>query len=200
MDRRTKSSAKRKLANSFGYLGYLFCFLQWFWVVLLYFSVLKLVTTPLVPHADSHTEQISLPTYTLPSSLEIIIFVVVVLVMIAATVYAFIQIPVGVAKTSDKVVHKTAETMAPIIIKSQHKKDTKKNRIKITARLILAIKLLLVIIPVALTAASGLLKDQPVDYAVALAVGIGISSLSVIFFAVQYALARLLHVKLPDVA
>lgn len=87
--------------------------------------------------------------------------------------------------------------MAPIVIKVQHKKDTKKLHARLTSKLILAIKLLLVVIPIALTAASGLLEKQSIDYPIAIVVGCGLAGFSVAFFAFQYVLAGLLRVKMP---
>jgi hypothetical protein len=198
MEQKTKRNTKRNVANFFGAFGYLFCFLQWLWVVLLYFSVIQSVILLVTPSADSHVEQTSAPIITLPSSLSMVILAVTVAVMIAVTVYAFIKIPTSIVKTGNKVVHKTAETMTPLVVKAQHKKDTKKFRDKITAELILIIKLLLIVIPVALTVGSVLLAEQSVNYSIALIIGATFACFSVIFFAVQYALAGMLHVKLKD--
>jgi hypothetical protein len=127
-----------------------------------------------------------------------VLLAVVVIVMVAITIYALISVPKSIIKTSNKMVHKTADTVTPLVIKAQHKQDTKTLRMKISSRLTFAIKVLLVLIPIALTAASGLLVDQPIDHSIAMIAGYGLASFSVVFFAVQYGLAKLLRVKLLE--
>ncbi|HSW77703.1 MAG TPA: hypothetical protein VLG36_02810 [Candidatus Chromulinivoraceae bacterium] len=198
MEQKSKRNPKRGIANFFGALGYFFGFLQWFWAVLLYFSVIQSVTLFVSPNADKPVVSSPVPAFTLPNSVEMIILGVTVVVMVAVTIYALIKIPVSIVKTGNKVVHKTAQTMTPIVMKTQHKKDTKKFRDKLTTRLIFAIKLLLIIIPVILTSASGWLEKQSVDYSIALVVGCGLAALSIVFFTLQYAVAGVLRVKIRD--
>lgn len=198
MERKTKRNAKRSIANTFGAFGYFFCFLQWFWAVLLYSSVIQSIILLIAPSADSHIEQPAKPVFALPNSVEVIILAVVVVAMIIVTVYVLMKIPASIVKTGNNVVHKTAETMTPLVIKAQHKKDTKKFRAKIAAELMPIIKLLLVAIPVGLTYGSSLVEKQSISYSIALILGSGLACLSVIFFAIQYALAGVFHVKLKD--
>lgn len=127
-----------------------------------------------------------------------IIAAIVVAIMVAITIYAFVKIPIGIVKTGNKIVHRTAETMTPVVIKAQHKKDTKKFHARITTKLTLAIKSLLIVIPVALTAASGLLEKQSMDYSIVMTVGWVLACLGVAFFVIQYALADLFRVKTSD--
>lgn len=198
MKQRAGFSIKKNIANFFGSFGYLFCFLQWFWAVILYFSVIQSVILFVSPKANEQIEQPHNLTFALPDSTAMIITAIVVVVMVAITIYIFAKIPVSIVKTSNKIVHKTAETMTPVVIKAQHKKDTKKFHAKITAKLILMIKLLLIIIPIALTAASGLLEKQSMDYSIVMIIGGTLACLSAVFFALQYALAGLFHIKMSD--
>lgn len=189
---------KKGIANVFGSLGYLCCFLQWFWVVMLYFSVIQAVTLLVAPTADKQVEQVPHFTFTLLGPLEMVILIAITVIMIALTIYAFIKVPMDIVKGGNKVVHKTTEAMVPIVIKSQHKKDTKKNRALITPKLILLIKLLLVTIPLALTIASRLLEKPSIDYSIAMVIGCGFAGFSVVLFAIQYILAILLRVKASE--
>jgi hypothetical protein len=86
--------------------------------------------------------------------------------------------------------------VVPVIIKTQHQPDTKKARAKITWKLIITLKLVLVIVPVLLTAASGLLEKQSIDYSIAMVLGCGLACFSLLFFVIQYALAGLLRTKI----
>jgi len=195
MKRKAESSAKKNAVNFFGAFGYLFCLLQWFWAVMLYFSVVQSTTKFVAPEAGSgHIEQTSDFTLGLPDPLKWAVLIFVTVLMIAITAYVLIKMPMGIVKNSNKAVHKTAESVAPMIMRAQHKKITPKSRLKITARLILALKLLLVATPVILAVASGLLEKQFIDYSIATVVAYGVAALSAGAFAMQYVLAKLLRV------
>jgi hypothetical protein len=190
---------KHRVANAFGALGYFFCFLQWFWAVMLYLSVIQSATLFISSTADQPVEQTPPTALALPGWAEAIVVGIVIVIMLALTVYALIKIPASIAKTGSKVLRKTTTTVTPLVIKVQHQPNTKKTRAKITARLILAIKLLLVIIPLSATALSGLLEKQSIDYAIAIVLGCVLASGGVLFFSIQYALARLLRIKLSAI-
>lgn len=198
MKQKTESTFKKNIVNFFGSLGYLFGFLQWFWVVMLYFSLIQSLTSIIIPTTTKHVQQSSGYTLALPNSSEMIILAIVVAIMVVVTIYIFIKIPMGIVQTSNKIVHKTAESITPIVIKAQHKKDTKKFHLKITSKLILAIKLLFIIIAVILTAMSGLLERQAVDYSIAIIIGCTLACFSILFFAIQYLLSTLFGVKLSE--
>jgi len=199
MDQKTEPRSKKTaVANFFGGLGYLFCFLQWFWVVALYFSVVQSAILFVAPTADSPVERSTAPALEIPSTVSMIILAITIVVMVIVTVYVLVKMPIGIAKASNKAVHQAAKTMTPVIIKAQHKKDSKKFRAKIEAEVMLLIKLVLIVIPVALAAGSGLLEQQSVSYTIALIVGGGLACFSVLQFAIQYGLAGILHIKLKD--
>lgn len=189
---------KRSSANFLGAFGYLFCFLQWFWAIMLYFSMVQSVALFVAPSAHQQSQLSAGLRLALPSSFELIVVAIIIAIMIALTIYLLIKLPMNIVKTGNKIVHKTAETMTPIVMRAQHKKDTKKLHARLTSKLILVIKLLLVVIPIALTAASGLLEKQSIDYSIALVVGCGLAGFSMAFFTVQYALAGLLRVKMSE--
>jgi hypothetical protein len=198
MNQRTELSVKKGIINAFGSFGYLFCFLQWFWAIILYLSVIQTITLFISPSSGKQIEQSSGFTFTLPGPLGMVILAVVVTLMVIITIYALISIPRNIVKTSNNLVHKTAETIAPLVIKARHKKDTKRFRITITSRLTLVIKVLLILIPLMLTTMSILLEEQPIDYSIAKIVGYGLAGFSVAAFAIQYLLAGLLRVKMSD--
>jgi hypothetical protein len=199
MEQKTEHRAKRKaIANFFGGLGYFFCFLQWFWAVALYFSVIQSVILFVAPSAESPVERSPVLAFELPSAVSMIILAITVVVMVIITVYVLVKMPIGIAKTGNKAVHQAAKTVTPVIIKAQHKKDTRRFREKIEAEVMLLIKLSLVVIPVVLAAVSGLLGQQSVSYSIALIVGGGLACLSVAPFIVQYGLAGVFRIKLKD--
>ena len=194
-----KRNTKRSVTNAFGALGYFFGFLQVFWAVMLYFSVIQSTTLFIAPDADQPVEHASSFALRTPGPVELIIMGIVVIIMIGVTIYALVKIPMSIAKAGNKLIHKTTDTVVPIVVRTQHQQDTKKTRARITWKIVLAIKLLLVIVPLAFTAASGLLEKQSIDYAIAMTLGVWLASFSITFFAVQYLLAWLLRIKLAAV-
>lgn len=199
MKPRSNRNLKRGTANFFGAFGYLFSCLQWFWAIMLFFSIFKSVGIFLgadtAPRFEEHAAaQVASP----PSMLQLAILGVIVVIMVGITVYALVKIPMGIVKTGNKVVHQTARTMTPVIAKARHKPVTKKARRKITVRLIVVGKLLIVAIPLAATALSGLLDKQSIDYAIAMILGGSLAGFAALSFGLQYALAGVLRVKLSE--
>jgi len=150
------------------------------------------------PSNDKQVEQSSSFTFTQPGPLEVMILGAIVIIMVALTIYTLISIPKSIIKTGNKIVYRTAETITPLVIETQHKQDTKRLRITITSRLAFAIKVLLILMPLILAAASRLLEKQPIDYSIVLIIGCGLACFSIAAFVSQYFLAKLFHVKLSD--
>ncbi|HTJ73055.1 MAG TPA: hypothetical protein VL481_00500 [Verrucomicrobiae bacterium] len=198
MRQKPERTIKKTISNGFGALGYLFCALQWFWAVMLYFSVVQPFILFISSRDSGQVNQAPSFTFTLPAPVQIAIIIIVVVAMIVLTIYMLIKIPMNIVKTSNKAVHKTTATMVPMVIKAQHKKDTPKARVKIASKLIIAVKALVVMVPVVLTVASGLLGKQSIDYSIAVIIGCGLACFSIVFFAVQYAAASMLRVKISD--
>jgi hypothetical protein len=195
MKQRTERDYKRVIANAFGSFGYLFCFLLWLWVSMLYLNIIKSATSFVSPQ-NSQTNVIYAPTVTILEPIGMIILAVIVVLMVGVTIYALVMVPKSIVKTSNKIVHKAAEAVAPVVIKAQHKQDTKGLRIKITARAVIGMKLSLILIPLLLTATSNLLEEQSISYQIALIVGCGLALLSAMSFGIQYILATFLRIKL----
>lgn len=196
MKQKPEHSFKKTFTNAFGALGYFFGFLEWFWAIMLYFSVLKAFTLFVSPSADQSVEQHPAMAFTPPSPVEGVIITVITVVMVLVSIYVLIKMPSTVVKTSSKMVRKTTDSMAPLVIKAQHVPDTKKARAKLTAKLMVGVKLLLVIMPLGLTAGSGLLEKQSVDYSIAMVVGCTLAIISLFFFVIQYTVAALFRLKL----
>lgn len=195
MKQKTKNTLKKNSVNSFGVAGYLFCLFQWFWAVMLYFSVIQSILSLVMPNASTQVKPVPAFAPELPDQVQWGILIAVTVFMIALTLYAVIKMPMYAIKASNQAVHKAAEAATPIVIRAQHKKDTKKRRIIMTPRLVVSIKALLVIVPAVLTAGTTLLERQPIDYPIAITIGLGLALLSIGSFTVQYILARPLRVK-----
>lgn len=198
MKKLTKSNYKKVFVNFFGSLGYLICAVQWLWVVLLYFSVVQTIIefvapadnsakvdiTPLVPVA--HTE---------PTVFMILLAVVTIIIVIALSVYLIYKVPTTVVKTSKTAVQNTASFIAPIVIKNQHKKESKKLKIQLTTSIILVIKFIIVFVPVILAYVYKYFDDQILNPKYALISSAVLALFGFGFFTIQYMFAWFLKVK-----
>jgi len=199
-----KKGIKLKLVIFFGFFGYTFCVFQWFWALVLYSSLLKLLTN-LTSSSNNITDDNSIiPIAPLAGTSEPNIFMIFlgVIVMgaaIALMVYSFMKIPSVISKTNKKIVNQTVEFAAPVVSKIQHRPDNEKFRLKITPTIVIAIKIFLTIIPIIFSLASGLLSEQFIDYKIAIFISLGLAIISFVFFTIQYFLAYILHVKKADI-
>ena len=123
MDIKTKLKFKKKLANFFGGVGYFFCLLQWFWVVILYFSIIEKVALFFSTNNEKTVTK-TIPAVEIGPNLSFTIIAVTITVfMILLTLYVIYKIPSTIVKTGKKIVHGTAETVTPMVLRYQHKKD-----------------------------------------------------------------------------
>lgn len=134
-----------------------------------------------------------------PSPLLLVIGLIIAAIMVALTIFVIIKLPSTITKTSRKLVHKSADAITPTILHIQHKKDTKRNKIKLNFGLVLIIKMSLVIIPIILSFMSQFIERQSFDFYIAMCVSLFLASLSFIFFGIQYSLMKLLSIDKKDV-
>ena len=195
MNRMPESAIKTKIANIFGSLGYLFCAMQWLWAVLLYFSVIQPAISYVTPDPTEKTYDVPSFSVALPHPVEMVVVAIVVIVMIAVTMYVLVKLPSTIVKTGSKAAHRATTTAVPVAMKLQHKKATKKNRLALTPKLLVIVKALLVVIPIVLTATSILLQTMPIDYSIAIVVGGVLAGITCLCFALQYLLSLVFHIK-----
>jgi hypothetical protein len=196
---RTKTNFQKNIVNFFGAFGYFFCSLQWLWVIMLNFSLIKALILLISPNVDNQAAK-PLVIFDLgPSPLSMIVAATITIIMVALTIYILIKMPSTIVKTSKKVVHETADNVTPLVLKIQHKKDTRRNYIKLTPRIILVIKTILIIAPVILTFTSQSMENQMIDSSVAVYVSFGLACFSAMSFMLQYILAKLLLIKRQDI-
>jgi hypothetical protein len=151
-------------------------------------SLTNNVVSPVAPAIDMGT---SLPM--------IITTAVITVFMIGLSLYIIIKIPSTLIKASKKVVQTATENATPLLLHAQNKKDTKKNRIKLTPLLTMIMKIILVFIPVIFSFMSQYLEKQTIDFYIAIFVGILLACFSLLFFVFQYLIAELLMVKKQDI-
>ena len=198
MDIKTNTNFKIQFTNFFGGFGYFFCSLQWFWAVILYFSFLKEVGLTISTSSDSQIVKPAVVVDSGPNVLAIIIMVVITIIMTALTIYIIIKIPSIIVKTSKKFVHQTAENVTPLVLQIQHKKDTNRIHIKLSAQLIIVMKVLLIIIPLIMSYLSQFIDNTFFDFNISMYVSLWLACFCLVFFVFQYALAGLLAIKRQD--
>ena len=199
----TKSTNKLTLglANFFGGIGYIFLILEWLVLVLTYFywvqswGIIKDIgkdTPPPAPLPD--------PVSTNDGSLlYVILGVIITVFMIVLALYAFIKLPSMIVKTSRRVVHKTAEFTAPAALHIQHKKVTKKNRIKIAPKLVIILKAIFILIAAGLVFSAQFLSVQKLDFSLVVMMGLWLLGISVIAFVIQYVLVKVFRIDMQRV-
>lgn len=188
---------KRGLANFFGGVAYIVLILQWLLVVLAYFYWIQ--TLPFFPQQGSEPTPSTPPPITPPQEdgfgAPIILGAVITVAMIVLSIYAFIKLPSMVVKSSKKIVHSTAEWTAPAALHAQHKKDTKKNRKKITPKIVIILKIIVTAIAFGLICCSQFLPEQKLAFNVIFTSGAWLAGLTVAFFGLQYLVAKLLRIE-----
>jgi len=195
-----KPDIKQRLTNFFGGLGYICCATQWLWALLLYFSYIRRIMSLVTPVANVKSVVIA-PVIVQPvNPLMFVVGSIILITMITITIFVIVKIPSIIAKTGQKIVHKSTENVIPIILNMQNKKETKRNKIKLSFGLILIFKILLIIIPVILTYMSQFIKDSTFDFYIAMYVSTFLLMISVILFGIQYLLARLFSVNKQDIS
>lgn len=189
-----RKSNRAIFANIFGTIGYVFCLFSWAWVGLLYVPLLlknKQVESFLLPPPS---EPVVSYAPTVPSSpLTIMIAVGVTIAILIVTIIVFLRAPITVAKTGKAVTTKAASTALPLITKGHPVSDSKKR--VVTARLVKAMKLLLVAVPALLLALLNFFVTPPLAYDIVMLVSSNLALCAVVGFGLQYIAARLFNIS-----
>jgi len=203
MAEEVKNNIKKSVANLFGAFGYLALSMQWLWAVALNFSLVKSLTLFVSPGAN---DQVVKPAVTAVAMVDsgsnvLLIFfgIIFVIIMVALTIFILIKMPSTIVNAGKKAVHGAAENVTPLVLRAQHKKDNKQNHKKLSARLVIILKIALVIIPLILSYTSKFTDSQMFDFDIAMIVAIWLTGSSIIFFVAQYLLAKLFEVKKQDI-
>lgn len=194
-----KGNFKRKLANFFGGLGYLFCALQWLLAALVYSSFIKSVLSTFTPTVTKPIPETPVVINLASSTPLMVGAIIITLAVVILSIYVFVKIPTTIVKTTKNVIHEAAETAAPVLLHVQHVKNTKPSRKKIVLRITVIIKALIIIAPLVLSFCSQFTANQTFDFSLAMYMSIWLAVLAIVSFVVQYALAGLLSVKHQDI-
>lgn len=191
---------KRQIAilNGLGTVGYVASATQWSWALIIlvpllvespmfrFFVPTDSVAPPLIEH--------NLPvvqTYSVSPVMIVLAILVGVAVMIAGLYIMAVKVPRLLVKTGEKVTHTPALVLTPVI--TRHMKLPAKQKKMLSTTIIVAIKLLLVFIPLGLLFLSNNMNIA-ISFELIMLIGITLFSWSILFFALQFVLCRVLDV------
>lgn len=175
------------VANLFGTLGYLSVLLQWSWAGLLLIYPL-LVAQPefLFPKPSPVQPEVMDPMPAL-TPLMVIIAAAVTIVILIITAITLVQLPKRIGKRGAALTHSAARSALPVL--THHKKITKKERQRLSYRLILLLKLGTVIIPIV-----AIIFIAPIDHITPIVIWtimLFCAAWSLTYFAIQQVIAKL---------
>lgn len=206
MSVKLKYGFRKWLVNAFGALGYVGVLLGWMWTIVLYLNFLKSFFVSIAPEIEDKIDQapIVVPTdgslVTSEGSLIGVVFAVIITAaVIVLTLYVLIKAPSVAIKTTRKIVHDTAEYVAPVVLKTQHIAPTPPAVKTTTRHIMVVLKIIAIVVPILLGFVSRFLQQQVVDSTVALYGSVAIGLLACILFGLQYLLAKVLSVRRSDI-
>lgn len=185
----TQRIAIHRTANVFGALGYLSCCIQWmlmFAVLILPFLQRDGIRSLFIPEqsqAVSVAAEVSLPPF-----LQAIMVVAAVIFSVAVMVYALVSIPKAIGRTGSKVTHETAKVAVQQI--THRKKLTEKQKKTFMERITWSVKLLIALVPLLLL----LIPTTPqfdMSQEHILIAGVFCASMTILWFGVQFLIARI---------
>ncbi len=136
-------------ANAFGALGYVSVFFQWTWALLLILYPIFLANPDFLTPQPSK-EMVVQPLKIDPGFTPIVtgVAIAVTVIVLVAAVIAIIRMPRAIGKKASALTQATTNRLIPIV--THHKKVTKKKRLKLSKRVAITIKLLVMFIPLAM--------------------------------------------------
>lgn len=180
------------IVNLLGALFYLGCLMQWMWSLLPFMPGIIQFTEMLRTPADTPAEPVVPIIALAPSPITTILSVAVVVIVISVVIYILIKAPATVGKTGQKLTTKASDYIVPAV--SHHKKLSPKKRQRLTARVIVYLKISLSVLPVILgSCAYFITTDLPYDIIMLVAAIIGVITL--ITLCLQLSLTTLLKVS-----
>lgn len=199
----SKKNDKIKIwfVNFFGVIAYCVVALQVLLVFLAYFEPVGSLIKLIMPNANPSPEPIVpidpvIPIQpSEPSIFAAILGFVVVAFMVGLSIYALIKTPSILARGGKKVVDKTAEASAPLIIRVTGKKTTKRRIKLLTPMIKIAVKAVLIVLPLTASLLSFSVEQTRIDYSIIQVSALFLASLAFGLFVIQYLLAKAFAVK-----
>lgn len=191
-----KQPSKRTLVvNTFGTLGYISVIFQWVWSLLL--LAYPLITASPDLFLQQHTPKNTTPLEIAPAFsplLTVIAIATTVLILIATTIVVA-RLPKTVGQGASRLTKTTAKSILPAV--ARHKKISKKERQRLSYRIILVLKAILVGVPLVV-----LLFARPIeqlDSSVMWAIALFAAACSLAYFCTQQIVAYFGKIPRADI-
>ena len=199
MVKKRDSLWQRRTVNVFAALAYLILAIQWMFAVVVYLPFIA----SLLPErtAEPSTTSVPEPIFTAPnegSVLSFFIIALVMIIMIGLTVYILAKIPSTIARTGRKAVKNSSAAVTHAYAKVTHQKETKRLRLQLEHRVVVAIKIFLLAAPVALAYGVYLLPESELAPEMVIYLSAFLAQIVLLLFAAQYTLAYLFSIKKTD--
>ena len=188
------ATVKRQLiVNVFGTFGYISLILQWLWVSVLFLpqlfenNTIKDFFMPpgdvsAIPHFEFHT----------PPFLAIVLAVIITAAVLVVTVIVLVRLPTAISRGGKKATHKSAEKIIPIITHN-HKVSLQKKQ-QLTIQTMRILKFVFTLLPFLLLLLVTFIPAELPDEIV-MFVGAFLALGTLLWFSLEYGLARILKVK-----
>ena len=179
-----------RLANSFGVFGYLSLCFQWLWAgAALLPSLLenKSVRHFLIPEPSQNITA-QQPLEAAFSPILFLVAIIITVVVIAVSAIILIRLPIAIAKTGKKTVQSTAQAIIPVV--THHQKLPAKKQRLLTARIIKYIKFTLCILPIILLFVFINITTSQISDELLIFLEATLTIGSLLWFSLQYLVAR----------
>ena len=185
---------RRIIVNISGALGYIATVFCWLWstiIVLTSTNIMESLTTKRQP--ESYPE-FMLPEFSFPEPVVYITVLIITIFMIGLSIYAVYKAPTEAVKQTSRATKKTASSLATLIHRAEEQPKEKQKIL--SAKLAFYIKLTLVFVPVLAVAITTSTNASNIQLPAGIAIMISASGglFAIVFFGLQYSLAKLLKV------
>jgi hypothetical protein len=174
---------KIAFANALGTLGYISILFQWLWSFIV-------VANPLLS-SDLHflipkgSNPAPIVPSTPPSPLMVGVVIILTVLIFVMTLYVVWKLPKAIGRRAGRTTKHAADALLPLVT---HHEPTKKERRKLSRRLVLAIKFIIILIPLIALLWSSPIGELTRD--IILVVGVFCACCSLLYFGLQWIFAR----------
>lgn len=186
-------SKRQLIVNTLGTFGYMSLILQWLWVSVLFLPSLfenSTVKNFLIP--PSNAPEAPVIEFHSPPLLAIILAVIVTTAVLIITVMVLIRLPATISETGKKATLKSAEAIIPVL--THHRTLPAHKKRQLTIQTIRLIKFVFTLLPFLLLLLTAYVPTSLPDEIVML-VGAFLALGTLLWFSLEYTVARILKVK-----
>lgn len=176
----------KKLADTFGVLGYLSAALVWLWAVVLvlpWLMSLQNVKDFVSPSHEPHIQPLAI-TYQTPPQWAIYLIVAVAFIIVILGFVAAFRMPKQFVSSTSRGTHRVADKLALEITHHQHMPKRKIH--EITETIVWLLKICLVFVPFIMISVVVILVPTELDKGLAFGIGAYLTAWPILWFGLQY--------------